>query len=491
MQRHYLACDLGAESGRLIHGTIEDQQLKLGEIHRFPNQPLRPGDSIHWNISKLFEELRTGLRLASQRGVSFSSISCDSWGVDYLLFDQKNQLIEPTYHYRDPRTAQGMKNAFAKTDWPTIFSETGIQLMPLNSLFQLAAEKPERLKTASRILGVGDGFNFMLGGAPVAEVSLASTFQLYNPVSEQWSQKLVNDIGLPANILPPIVKSGTPIGSLSKPLEQETGLSSLRIIATCSHDTGAAVAAVPAQGRNWAFLSSGTWSLMGLERSEPILSTTCRELNFTNEIGYGDSVRLLKNISGLWLLQESKRAWAAQGDSFDYQELTQLAAEAPSFRSLIDPTDERFLAPKNMPEAIRAFCRETQQPLPDSVGAIARCVLESLALLYRQTLDDLQALTGDPIESLHIVGGGTKNALLNQFAANAIKKQVITGPVEATAAGNIIIQALAQGHLSSLADARALVRASHSLKSFEPEEAADWDKAYQAFQKFKSRSTTD
>ncbi len=481
MPKHYLACDLGAESGRLIHGQIADQQLSLTELHRFPNRPIRSDNSIHWDIPSLIGEVEAGLRIAAQTGLPFQSISCDSWGVDYLLLDESEQIISPTFHYRDPRTARGMENTLSRTDWPTIFDETGIQMMPLNALIQLAAETPERLKQSRTIVGVGDGFNFLLGGRPVVEISMASTFQLYNPRTRSWSEKLLEAMEFPAGMFPEVVASGTRIGQLTPRLQEATGLGPIDVIATCSHDTGAAVAAVPAEGDDWAYLSSGTWSLMGVERTDPVLTDACRDLNFTNEIGYGNSIRLLKNISGLWLLQESKRAWSEAGTDLDYGEITRLGEQAEPFRSLIDPMDPHFVAPDHMPAAIQAFCRETQQPEPQDPGAVTRCILESLALLYRQTMDELETLTGQPLRKLHIVGGGSKNQLLNQLTANAIQRPVVTGPVEATAAGNIVIQALSSGDLTDLKAARALVRASHTLQTIEPTDGDSWNQAAERF----------
>lgn len=486
MQKHYLACDLGAESGRLVHGLIDGETLSLNEIHRFANSPIRTEDSIHWDIEGLYQELKRGLSTAAQLGHPYESISCDSWGVDYVFLDQSKELLKPTFHYRDPRTASGMKRAFDKCDWPNIFSETGIQLMPLNTLFQLASETKERLLQASTILGVGDGFNFLLGGQPVIEISMASTFQLYNPKTKVWSKHLIDALDFPPNLFPKIVNSGTRIGRLSESLQEETGLNALEIVATCSHDTGAAVAAVPAEGKHWAYLSSGTWSLMGLEQATPILTDACRDLNFTNEIGYNNSIRLLKNISGLWLLQESRRIWKENGQDFDYATLTQLAEQASPFQSLIDPTDSRFVAPRDMTEAIRSFCHETGQQIPDEPGSLTRCILESLALLYRKTISELETLTGDSLQTLHIVGGGSKNTLLNQLSANATQLRVVTGPVEATAAGNIIIQALALGHIENIEEARALIRNSSELTEYIPEENEAWEAANNRFNSLRS-----
>jgi rhamnulokinase len=481
MTTHYLACDLGAESGRLMLGTLSDGKLQLEQVHRFPNTPIQDGTSLHWNIQGLFREIRAGLKIVGRRKLPLSSISTDSWGVDYLLFDLEGALIEPTFHYRDPRTEQGVKNALAKVDWNRIFAETGIQFMVLNTIFQLAAESPARLERAQRLLSIGDGFNYLLGGRGVAEQSMASTFQLYNPRTKTWSAKLIEAIGVRQELFPPIVASGTRLGALSPEIARESGLERVEIVASCSHDTGAAVAAVPASGENWAYLSSGTWSLMGVEWPEPIINDTCRELNFTNEIGYGGSVRLLKNIIGLWLVQECRRAWAKGGREYDYGELTRLAASAPAFVSLINPADARFLRPDNMPETIAGFCRETGQPVPETPGAMVRCILESLALLYRRTLLQVERLIGRRIERLHIVGGGSQNALLNQFTANALQLPVLAGPIEATAAGNVLIQAIALGHLPSLNAAREVVRRSMEVHTVEPQAGGEW---FEAFEKF-------
>jgi rhamnulokinase len=481
---HYLACDLGAESGRLMLGTLHDGRLALEELHRFPNTPIRSDGSLRWNIPALFQELKTGLKKAAQRALPFAGLSTDSWGVDYLLFAPDGSLLEPTFHYRDPRTQKGVEAALAKVPWPRIFAQTGIQFMPLNTLFQLAAESPARLQRAGVLLGVGDGFNYLLSGVDKAEESMASTTQLYNPVAKAWSRELLDGLGLPPRLFPPIVPSGTVLGPLRADLARETGLAALPVIASCSHDTGAAVAAVPATGTGWAYLSSGTWSLIGVETPQPIINELCRELNFTNEIGYGSSVRLLKNIVGLWIVQECRRAWAAAGQDHDYAALTQMAADAAPFAALINPADPRFVAPDGMPDRIAAFCRETGQAAPATPGAVIRCVLESLALLYRRTIEQVQQLTGAKIDRLHVGGGGSKNALLNQFTADALQMLVFAGPVEATAAGNVLVQAIALGHLPSLDAARSVVRNSSELRLFDPRGASAWDAAYKRFERF-------
>ena len=518
MTRHYLACDLGAESGRLVAGTITEERLTLTELHRFPNVALRQDGSLRWNIPNLVLELKEGLRKAARTGLTFESISTDSWGVDYILFTSPSansalipasdsEILEPIYHYRDPRTKRGVERAYTRTTWPEIFSETGVQFMPINTLFQLAAEDPARLHSAQFLLGVGDAFNFFLAGStPKIEVSMASTFQLYNPRTRTWSDKLIHALKLPRTLFPEIIPSATRLGKLRPELAAELNLPSLEVVATCSHDTGAAVAGIPAldvasdpenpeppasfhsasstnSALNWAYLSSGTWSLMGVELAEPIINDAARELNFTNEIGYGDSVRFLKNISGLWLIQECKRQWSREGRDFDYATLTRLAHESrPAFFSLINPASDEFLAPENMVSQFVQFCRRTGQPAPKTEGAFVRCALESLALLYRRTLRQIEHLTSQKIDLLHIVGGGSNNDLLNQFTANATGITVLAGPAEATAAGNIMLQAIALGHVRSLSAAREIIRHSSEIRRFDPQETEIWDRAFTRFE---------
>ena len=457
MATHYLACDLGAESGRVMLGTLDAGIITLEELHRFPNGPVKHDGALHWNIEALYVELKTGLKKAAARKLPIASISTDSWGVDYVLYDAQGKLMSPVWHYRDSRTARGVENVKPRVDWPTIYTETGIQFMALNTIYQLAAESPERLVEAKQLLLIGDAFNYYCSGVAVNEVSLASTTQLYNPRTRAWSKPLLAALGMREEMFGPVVRSGTKLGRLRKELAAEVGLPEIEVIASCSHDTGAAVAAVPAVGGNWAYLSSGTWSLMGAEWPAPVITDQGRDANFTNEIGFGGTVRLLKNIVGLWVVQECKRDWAKQGREYDYATLTRLASEARPFASLINPADPRFVSPDDMPAKIVAFCRETGQPVPDSPGAFVRCALESLALFYRVTLRQLEAIIGKKVETLHIVGGGSQNALLNQFAANSLQIPIMAGPTECTALGNVLVQAITLGHLSSLAEARGVV----------------------------------
>jgi rhamnulokinase len=486
MPTHYLACDLGADSGRLMLGTLDDGKITVTELHRFPNGPVKTSGALHWNIDSLLNELKTGLKKAAARNLPVASISSDSWGVDYVLYDERGLVMQPVWCYRDSRTAFGVENTKAKIDWPAIYSETGIQFMALNTIYQLAAEPPERLARAKQLLLIGDAFNHFLSGVAKNEISLASTTQLYNPQTKTWSKKLLDALKLREEMFAPICPSGTRLGPMKKNLATEVGLPQIEVIASCSHDTGAAVAAVPASGDNWAYLSSGTWSLMGVEWPKPIINDKARSLSFTNEIGFGDSVRLLKNIVGLWIIQECRRQWVKEGRQYDFAALEKLAADSPPFVSLINPDDSRFISPDDMPKKIAAFCAENGQPVPANHAAYVRCVYESLALFYRATLRRLERLTGKKIGQLHIVGGGSKDALLNQFAADAMKISVLAGPTECTALGNILVQAIALGHLPSLAAAREIVRNSFELKTFTPQDSTQWDAAAVRFEKLLS-----
>jgi len=478
---HYLACDLGAESGRLMLGTLEDGRLSLEELHRFPNGPVETEHGFCWEIPRLFSELKTGLRIAASRKLPIKSISCDAWGLDYFLLDESGEVMEPTFCYRDNRNQKGIDRTLDKLSWEAIYEETGIQFVQINSLFQMAAESTGRIEQMRTFLPLGDGFNYLLCGVAKAEISLASTTQLYNPRTGNWAHKILDAFNWDHGKFPELIPSGTRLGTLKPELTEESGLDQIEVIASCSHDTGSAVAAVPAEGSDWAYLSSGTWSLIGMELPEPIITDKSRELNFTNEIGYGNTVRLLRNCIGMWLLSECRRIWAEEGQEYDYATLTQIAEKAESFTSLINPEDERFFKPDDMPRTIAGFCLETNQPEPATHGATVRCVLESLALLYAQRLKEAEELTGQPIKRLHIVGGGSRNALLNQFTANACGVEVIAGPTEATALGNVLVQAITLGDLPDLTSARQVVAQSMDMESFQPEDSAVWDTAKTRF----------
>ena len=478
---HYLACDLGAESGRLMLGTLEGDRLSLEELHRFPNGPVETEHGLCWEIPRLFSELKIGLKIAANRKLPIKSISCDAWGLDYFLLDESGEVMEPTFCYRDSRNQGGIDRALESLSWETIYEETGIQFVQINSLFQMAAESTERIEQMHTFLPLGDGFNYLLCGVARAEISLASTTQLYNPRTGNWADKILDAFNWDHEKFPKLISSGTRLGTLKPELAEESGLDKIEVIASCSHDTGSAVAAVPAQASDWAYLSSGTWSLIGVELPEPIITDKSRELNFTNEIGYGNTVRLLRNCIGMWLLSECRRIWTTEDHEYDYATLTQIAKKAEPFTSLINPEDERFFKPDNMPSAIAGFCRETNQPEPNTHGATVRCVLESLALLYAQRLKEAEELTGQSIKRLHIVGGGSRNVLLNQFTANACGVEVIAGPTEATALGNVLVQAITLGDLPDLASARQVVAQSMDVESFQPKDSASWNVAKKRF----------
>jgi len=483
-QASYIACDLGAESGRVLLGTLAENRLSLEEIHRFPNGPVSIGATLRWDVLRIFEELKLGIKMAAGYGASVAGISCDSWGVDYVLLSGHGPMLTVPYHYRDPRTDGAMERAFAVVPADEIFEETGIQFMAINTLYQLLADlqtRPEILESADKFLNIGDYFNYLLSGCCVAEESLASTTQLYNPRSRDWSGLLIQRFGLPEKIFPKLIPSGTPLAGLLPPIASETGVQGARVIAGCSHDTAAAVAAVPVQNEDWAYLSSGTWSLLGIEAPKPIIGPKSRLYNFTNEAGFGGTSRFLKNIVGLWVVQECRREWARQGREFGYPELTAMAEECAPLRSFIDPTRPEFLKPDRMPQKIAEYCRATGQPVPETPGEVIRCALESLALVYRRTLEQLGDASGKKTEVLHIVGGGSRNHLLNQLAANATRMRVQAGPGECTGIGNVIVQAIALGHLPSLAAGRGIVCNSFPTVLYEPEGGSAWEEAYRRF----------
>jgi len=464
----YLAVDLGAESGRVVLGTLLNGRISLEELSRFSNSPIRDGEEIFWNIPALLDGIRKGLAKAGELGQAITSVSADAWGVDYVLIDEYGEIMEPVFHYRHPRTADGEKNVLTKVDWPTLFEESGVQYMLLNTSIQLGSEVQGRLAKARTVLTIADAFNYLLSGVGKIEVSMASTTQLYNPRLAKWSERLIGALGFPRSIFPKVTQPATTLGPLKPALAEESGLTNIKVVSSLSHDTACAVAACPTVSNRWAYISSGTWSLIGLELPEPIVTDACRDFNFTNEIGYGGSIRLLKNIIGLWLVQECRRAWVAEGNDFSYAELAELAAAAEPHRSVLNPSDPLFLAPDKMPQRIVETCRETGQPIPESPGEIVRCALESLALLYSRTLREAEKLVGWQAEKLHIVGGGSRNALLNQLTADAANIEIIAGPTEATASGNVLVQAIAAGEVAGLAEARQIVRNSFETESFKP-----------------------
>ncbi|MCX7681834.1 MAG: rhamnulokinase [Anaerolineae bacterium] len=491
--RSFLALDLGAESGRAILGQFNGRQLSLVELHRFPNGPVRLPDGLHWDVLRLWSEIKTGLGLAVQKeGATLSGVGLDTWGVDFALLDRDGALIGNPYHYRDSRTDGMLEEAFSRVPREEIFAQTGIQFMQLNSLYQLLAMVVRRspaLEIATTFLTMPDLFNYWLSGRRVCEFSIATTTQCYNPRTGDWARSLLETLGIPSHIFPEIVPPATVLGELLPEVADEVGAGKLPVIAPACHDTGSAVAAIPAADEDFVYISSGTWSLMGAEVKEPIINDQSLAFGLTNEGGVGGTFRFLKNIMGLWLVQECRRTWAREGEELSYDELTTLAAEAVPLRSFVDPDATVFLKPGDMPARIRDFCAQTGQPVPQSKGEIIRCALDSLALKYRWVLERLEEIMGRRLEPLHIVGGGTRNRLLNQLAADATGRQVIAGPVEATAAGNIIAQMMALGHIASLKEGRQIVRQSFEMTVYEPRTGAGWDDAYERFLAVMEQST--
>ncbi|HEX5221908.1 MAG TPA: rhamnulokinase family protein [Verrucomicrobiae bacterium] len=471
----YLAVDLGAESGRVMAGLWNGKQLRLEEIHRFPNGPVALGETIRWDVMRLWAEIQNGLTLAHKKfGKQIVSVGADTWGVDFVLLNKQDEILGQPYHYRDARTRGALEKTFKKVPRAEIFAQSGLQFMELNSLYQLLAWKehsPDLLDATDTLLFIPDFLHWAMCGAKRAEFTIASTSQFVHPVHRNWSLPLLKKLGLPTHFLPRIVPPGSELGTLRKSFSERTGLSGVKVIAPPSHDTASAVAGVPTANTgkaNWAYISSGTWSLMGVEAKKAVLSPRGLELNMTNEGGVDGTYRLLKNIMGLWLVQQCKRSFDAAGKTYDYARLAALAAKAKPFRSIVNLNDPHFLNPPDMPKAIQNFCRETKQPVPRTEAELVRCCYESLALKYREVLGSLEELTGERIDVIHIVGGGSQSQLLNQFAADACQRPVVTGPVEATAMGNLLTQIRADGELDSLSEMRAVVRASSRVQHYEP-----------------------
>jgi len=479
-----LAFDLGAESGRAILGRYDGDRLSLTEVHRFANGPVRAPDGLHWDVQRLFKEIKRGLVLCRRRYGRPASIGIDTWGVDFALLDRGGALLGQPFHYRDSRTEGVMEEAFKRVPRQEIFERTGIQFLPFNTLYQLfsmvLAGSPV-LELAHTFLTIPDLFNYWLTGRALCEFTNATTTQFYDPRAGTWATSLLDKLGIPTHFLPEVIPPGTVLGDLLPSVGDDTGMEGVPVVAPACHDTGSAVAAVPASQADYAYISSGTWSLVGVEVQEPLITPESLANNFTSEGGMGGTFRLLRNVQALWLLQECRRAWARQGHSLSYDELARRAEAAPPFVSLIDPDDPSFLGPPDMPAAIEAFCMGAGQPLPQNRGAIARCVLESLALRYRWVIERIEEMRGRRVNAIHVIGGGCRNHVLCRFTADATGRPVLAGPVEATAVGNIIVQAMALGHVSSLEEGRALVRHSFEVTTYEAGERAPWDEAYTRF----------
>jgi rhamnulokinase len=485
--RKLFAFDLGAESGRGILGLFDGGRLSLEVVHRFPNGPVRTLETIHWDVLRLYGEMVNALLLCAGTVGGIDSVGIDTWGVDFALLGSEGTLLGNPRHYRDPHTEGVMDLAFQRVGKAEIFRQTGLQFMRFNTLFQLIALVRDRsplLAAAKHLLFIPDLFHYWFTGIKLNELTDASTSQMLDPATGSWAYPLVQSFGLPVGLLGTIVKPGTVLGPLRTSVATETGLVPMPVVAVATHDTASAVAAVPASSEeNWAYISSGTWSLMGVELPSPRVGEAALAANFTNEIGFGGTVRFLKNIMGLWLVQECRRIWERAGQSHSYDELMRLAAEAPAFACMVDPDDASFILPASMPQALADYCRRTGQPAPAGVGATVRCALESLALRYRWAAEKLEELTQRKLSVIHIVGGGCQNELLCQLTADACNRLVLAGPVEATALGNIVVQAIGLGLLGSLAEGRELVRRSFEVKHYEPRHQAAWDEAYERFKR--------
>jgi rhamnulokinase len=480
----YLAFDLGAESGRAFVGRLRADKLELREIRRFENEPVEYGRGLHWDVARLWLEI--GKALSSLDTIDLTSIGVDAWGVDYALLGESGELLENPRHYRDRRNLTAMRKLLDLISADELYRITGIQLMPINTLNQLFAasrETPRLFETAERLVMIPDLFHYWMTGNAACEFTAATTTQFLNAATRSWAHELLDRLGLPAHLPAPVVKPGSVLGRLLPNVAVNRSLRETLVIAPASHDTASAVAAVTAR-EHTAFLSSGTWSLLGIELDAPVITDDAFRRNFTNEGGVCGTTRLLKNVMGLWMLQGCRRSWAARGRDYAYAELMGAARAAPAFHRLVNPDDVCFLNPSDMLTAIDGFCAKCDQPPPDGPGSYARTILESLALKYRLLLGDLEALTGRSIDEIRVVGGGARNRLLSQFTADATGRRVVAGPFEAAAVGNIGVQMVATGAVGSLAEARAIIERSFPTEIFEPADTAKWDAVARRFQQY-------
>jgi len=481
--RNYLAIDLGAESGRTIVGSLDDDKLTLTETHRFANGPVRLNDGLHWDVLRLWSDIKDGI----SRSKAIDSIGLDTWAIDFTLLDQNGSMLGNPFHYRDARTDGMLEVAFKRMPRAEIFANTGIQFMQINTLYQLLAmvvQESPLFEVARTFVTIPDLFNYWLTGELTNEFTNATTTQCFDPRKRDWATPVLDAMEVPTHLFKLVTEPGTVIGKLSTSVSvRESAKESVYVVLPACHDTGSAVVAVPAKNADFAWLSSGTWSIMGAEVREPCLNEKALEYNFTNEGGVFGTWRLSKNIMGLWLVQECRREWMRQGEEISFDALTQLAAESEAFLSVVDPDFDEFLHLGDMPSRIQKFCADTNQRVPQTRGEIVRVALESIALKYRLVLERLEELTGKHLDPIHVIGGGTRNHLLNQFTADSTGRTVITGPVEATAIGNILMQAIGLQHLGSLADAREVVRASFEPELYQPDQTADWDEAFSRLQR--------
>jgi rhamnulokinase len=478
------AVDLGAQSGRVAVGRFDGERLTLTEVHRFPNTAVYAGGTLYWDILRLFHEVLGGLRAAGREAGRVDALAVDSWGVDFGLIDRKGRLVQNPVHYRDSRRGQAMKSVLERVPARELYERTGIQLMPINTVFELgamAAEGDPALGAGETLLLVPDLIHHWLCGARTSELTNATTTQCWDPRGGEWATDLLERLNVPVGLLPEVVRPGTRLAALAHEVAEETRLADASVVAVATHDTGSAVAAVPFGATTSVFVSAGTWSLVGVEVDEPVITEAAFLANLTNEGGAGGTFRLLRNVTGLWLLHECQRAWARDGHDYSFDQLIALAKQAPALRSFVEPNDPAFSEPGDMPARVRAFCVHSGQEEPVEPGAVVRCVLESLALKHAQTVDLLASVTGASPGEIHIVGGGARNELLCRWTANASGLPVLAGPEEATLIGNLLVQAMSLGELTSLAEAREIVAASFGLTTYEPCDTPLWREANERF----------
>lgn len=484
-QKYFLAFDLGASSGRAILGILTDGKLELKEIHRFTNQMQLINGHYFWNIFSLFNELKTGLKICvKEHGIQPESIGIDTWGVDFVHLNREGQILSLPFAYRDSRTNTSMDDLFQKVPSEEVYAQTGIQFMQFNSLFQLFSmvkDQSSLLEITDSILFMPDALNYLFSGVKKSEFSIASTSQMIVPGTCEWNYGLLEKAGIPTSILQEIILPGTIIGNITEEVARETGSNPVPVIAVAAHDTGSAIVSVPCCDSNFVYVSSGTWSVMGIESPRPIISEQSRQLNFTNEGGVDGTTRFLKNIMGMWLIQEVQRIWEGEGTKYSWPEMVELARKSEPFKLLINPDDPMFLNPRDMTQAIRDFCYQTAQGTPQNHGETIRCIYDSLALKYRYTLEQVSEFTVEPVEVIHIIGGGANNHFLNQLTADATGLTVVAGPTEATAIGNIMVQAKALGYVGSLNEIRQIIANSSKLTRFIPSDELDWNEAYDRY----------
>ncbi len=481
-QRKMLAIDLGASSGRGIVGSFDGNRLSLEENHRFSNDPVILNGTMYWDILRIFHEIKQSIGKTVIAGEKIASMGIDTWGVDYALIGGNGQMISNPVHYRDKRTVGAQERVSRYIDPQELYEIAGIQKLNFNTVYQLAVEDPKRIAQAERMLNIPDLLNYFLTGKMCNEYTILSTGALLDAKKRDYAWSVTDRLNLPRRLFGNIVQPGTDLGELLPQVQEETGKTNLRVMTVASHDTASAVIAVPSREEDFIYISSGTWSLMGTELPDPLINDVSRKLNFTNEGGALGTIRFLKNIMGLWIIQESRRQWKREGNDYSFAQLEAWARECEPLRCFVDVDDESFAAPGNMPERIRDYCRKTGQYVPQTVGEVVRCIYESLALKYRAVVEKIQTLKGKPAKVIHVVGGGTKDRFLSAMTADACGIPVAAGPEEATAIGNLMMQAIASGEVADLGQAREIISASFELKHYEPSPDRNlWDDAYGRF----------